>query len=151
MHKKGFTLLELLMAAAIISALAVVATATYRAKILDGYAADAKNQARVVAMAVRLFELEYSVRLGDSEMPNVPVTRVTCAPSNSAEDSATVMMVSCGFLENRGWGVKEKFSLEIDKTHTPTRVCVSGAAELPIQYRGQFVCIDSVTGEEVNP
>ncbi len=41
MHKKGFTLLELLMAAAIISALAVMATASYRAKILDGDAADA--------------------------------------------------------------------------------------------------------------
>ena len=144
MHKKGFTLLELLMTAAIISALAVIAVSSYRAKIGDTYIEDAKNQARALATAARLFELEYSVTVKTAEMPDAPFTIIPCAPTDPSDAQ---QLVACGFLENRVWGNDFAYlSIKDD------RVCVNGwnQPKIPSKYRNkeEIFCVSKITGEE---
>ena len=146
MRKKGFTLLELLMAAAIISALASVAVASYRAKMADTYVEDGKNQVRALTTAVRLFELEYSVSVRQNSVDDAPfdMDGVTCAPTAV---STANQVVACNFLENRRWG-NELITLSIEET----RVCANGKSspKLPSKYRNKKIfCIAKATGESV--
>ena len=145
MNRKGFTLLELLMAAAIITALASVAVSSYRAKIADTYVEDGKNQARALATAVRLFELEYpSVTVREDGLNgSLGTIPDSCAPTETASPA---MMVACGFLENRRWG-NEHIVLAI----TNDGVCVKPGSLLTGKYKtmNPIFCVDPVTGESV--
>ena len=152
MHKKGFTLLELLMAATVIAALASIATASYKAKMADAYVEDGKNQARALATAVRLFELEYPsvvVREEDGLQGSLGTIPDSCAPTEETAASPA-MMVACGFLENRRWG-NDRVSLTIKAKagSTATVVCVNGVEKLGSRYNGQKIfCVNPARGEQ---
>ena len=98
--KKGFTLLELLVAAAIIGMLAVFATISYRSSQIETEMAHAKGRTRVLAGAVQRFRLEYprpehfsGIVLDRSAVSNA------CQPNNANLDQ----LFNCQLLENGGW------------------------------------------------
>ena len=101
-HKKGFTLLELLIAAAIIGSLVVLATSSYRSNAAETYAAAAKGQTEMLGESVRRFLLEN--RVGGRTAGQVQ----TLADSNDSSkckldrlDSGS--LIYCGYIENSGW------------------------------------------------
>lgn len=101
-NNKGFTLLELLIAATIIGALAVFATISYRASEVEARIAAAKSKTEVLAGAVQRFELEFPhARLGNSDIAN---TTATC-PDGMAQTSnlSSTILISCDMLDNGGW------------------------------------------------
>ena len=105
--RKGFTLMELLIAAAIIGALAVFATQTFRRSASDIRVQDAKSRAKVIAMAARRMSLDHS---GVSFEVNVPLSDKNLTPRNTqgtAGNTCSLInvnlqtLVDCGYLEYR--------------------------------------------------
>lgn len=98
-RKNGFTLLELLVAATIISALAVLATVSYRASVSEARIQAAKGRTDMLAMAVQQFRLDYGAsKLGSGMEVRRLETPGACAPSSSKISS----LFECGYLENDG-------------------------------------------------
>ncbi len=107
-NKHGFTLLELLVAAVIIGALAVFATQSFRQSSSDIRVQNAKAKAKVIAMAARIFKDDYK---------NLPPTFTSENLSNPEDfrnsdddaekgcfpSSAVTLqtLVNCGYLEHR--------------------------------------------------
>jgi len=105
-NKKGFTLLEILIAAAIMSILALMATAAYRHSISVTRIEDAKNKLRVVANAVLRFKWDYPNRSFDgTNNVLLYVTDTSSCPKNGAYSAST--LIKCEYLENRQWTTKE--------------------------------------------
>lgn len=111
-RKNGFTLLELLIAAVIIGALAVFASITFRRSASDIRVQDAKVRAQVIAVAARMFKENYpgvtfdtthnmtSAQMTDKKLTlNDAGTDTDCSPY--AQDVSLQTLVSCGYLENR--------------------------------------------------
>jgi len=99
-RKSGFTLLELLVAATIMGALAVLATVSYRHSAMETRIAAAKLRTEVLARAVQRFRLDY----GSDKLPSAgvelvgPDSIVECNPT-----SADVLsLFNCGYLQNDG-------------------------------------------------
>ncbi len=107
-HKQGFTLVELLIAAAIIAALAVLATQSFRASSSDVRVEDAKVRARMVAMAVQRYLVDYPEA---GETSKLVALKGTSLGTISAPNSAACMgntgvnslqnLVNCGYLEHQ--------------------------------------------------
>lgn len=159
MNKKGFTLLELLMAAAIVTALASVAVVSYRAKIADAHIEDGKNQARALATAVRMFELEYSKRPSGAMPANGPFTAAevgACSPTGSP--LLPSQLVACNFLENRWWGNEYVWLRvcgiddESGQCRDSAIVCMGGRTDnnkVPNKYRRTLFCVQRTGAEAV--
>lgn len=95
-NNKGFTLLELLVAATIIGILAVFATTAYKNSAADARVAAAKTRTESLAGAVQRMRLEYpSFKAVSGQMQDS-----TSAWCNYSVPSG---LVSCGFLGNNGW------------------------------------------------
>ncbi len=107
-NKRGFTLLELLIAATIVGLLAVFATISYRNSAAEARMESARTRTRALAGAVQRFRLEYPVaNVMSGEMANVTVAAgaaVVCSPATEeGAENVPQMMILCGFLENGGW------------------------------------------------
>ena len=110
-NQKGFTLLELLIAAALIGVLAMFATQAYRASASDIRIADAKARALLMEMAARRYYLEYpnaNVNSFSKNEDNQMMIPMLQSPDRNAEDAVCNMtnpnvqdLVDCGFLEYR--------------------------------------------------
>lgn len=107
--KNGFTLLELLIAAALIGVLAMFATQAFRASSSDIRVADAKARALLVANAAERYYIEYPTAASFSDGMDrghpIPVFK---APDRSEADApcntrapGVQDLVDCGFLEYR--------------------------------------------------
>lgn len=100
-NKNGFTLLELLIAAALVGVLAMFATQAFRASASDIRVEDAKARALLLANAAEQYFIENSeaaFATGSAENPIKDfVAPVTCNTS----DSTAQQLVNCGFLEYR--------------------------------------------------
>ncbi len=99
MKKKGFTLLELLITATILAALAVLATSSYKKSMAQTRIQDYKNRTRVVAAAVQQFYAEYPTATIDNQDLQRLTSVGTCDPALST----AAQLINCGFLENRVW------------------------------------------------
>lgn len=164
-NNKGFTLLELLIAATIIGALAVLATVSYRASESDAHVAAARAKVDVLAGATQRFVLEYdTAKAPFGEMANLSGLG-TCAPvsvSGSGNNAATIL-ISCDFVDNGGWdnpyfhfyvcggsGTNNKCSGQTTGVSSP-RACMKGKghSRLTDQYQsGYWYCVsDTATGE----
>ncbi len=82
-NHKGFTLLELLIAATIIGILAVFATISYRNSAADARVAEAKSKLDMVGWAVQRYKLDPSA----------------CLAINSQEKLTVENLAACGYLE----------------------------------------------------
>lgn len=100
-HKEGFTLLELLIAAALISVLAMFATQAYRASASSIRVEDAKARALLLLNAAQRYYTEYpnapSFSTGDGNPLTLFVKAGACQPNSSGVQQ----LVNCGFLEYR--------------------------------------------------
>ena len=145
--KKGFTLAELLVAATIISGLAVFATVQYRNSIAETQWANAKIKVEQVAAAVKQLQMDYSnitflgVRLSDR------VTNLSCGLRSGKTNQNPSELIACGYLENSGWG-NGVFSYFICPNGTGCSsdyvACVSttSAAKFPTRYKIKNYCIN---------
>ncbi len=155
-NKKGFTLLELLIAATIIGTLAVYATISYRNSIFETRLAEAKARTETVANARQRFELDYP---GASLNGAVLNTKKGICPSNPSAASDAQDLVNCGYLEEGNWHSDYFYIVPCGK-NTPhgtcstlmndALACLQTSAtmnkKIPAQYRGYLYCIGEITG-----
>ena len=100
-NKKGFTLLELLIAATIIGLLVVFATVSYRESVADTRMAAARIKAHTLAAAVQRFTVDYPLRTGQTGQ----VQDWLSAPGQECHPNlqSTAVFNYCGYIENNGW------------------------------------------------
>ncbi len=110
--KKGFTLLELLIAAAIIGVLAMFATQAFRRSSAEVRVQDTRNRVDALGAALTRFLVDYpSYRssLLAGTLAEVPATGGTCVPSaitgQDGEGNSYVLstLADCGYLERRSY------------------------------------------------
>ena len=142
-NKKGFTLLELLIAATILGMLAVFATISYRESAVENRMSAAKIKAEQLATAVQRFHLDYSTDL-HGKMGNLVDSTIECQPY--AQFPKT--LITCGYVDNGGWtdayveffvcnGKTAECSTSPDPVANPL-ACMKGRSHprLPKRYRG---------------
>ena len=155
-NKKGFTLLELLIAATIIGTLAMYATISYRNSIFETRLAEAKARTETVANAFQRFDMDYP---GSSMNGAILNTKKGICPTNPSSSNNAQDLVNCGYLEEGNWNT-EYFSIIPCGKNTPHGICselmsdalaclqTSGTLnkKIPTQYRGYLYCIGEITG-----
>ncbi len=137
--KKGFTLLELLIAAAIIAVLAMFATRAFRQSASDIRLQDAQARAKVIAMSAHRMKVEYpgvkfstaDDAIGQVSAPNGSY----CYPTAAAVTIQT--LVDCGYLDYRQYAAEVYEETEDEDTYASNftmffpdedsyKVCVKG-------------------------
>ena len=118
-HKQGFTLLELLIAAALISVLAMFATQAYRSSASDVRVENAKAQALLLVNAAQRYYLEYPTATAfatgsGNKLSAFSEPSNTCNPSNSSPQN----LINCGFLEYRQVAYEHKSSSSQQRSGT---------------------------------
>lgn len=107
-NRNGFTLLELLIAAAIIATLAVFATQTFRQSASEVRLQDAQARAKIIAMAAHRLKVDYptatfsTAPMGIVSLPN----RAGCYPTQ--EGITLQMLINCGYLDYRQYAVDSR-------------------------------------------
>ena len=145
--KQGFTLLELLIAAAIIGVLAVFATQSFRQTSSDIRAQNARANAKVIAMAVRMYELDHGDASVTSEfsMPANPPSRGK-EVTGECDETGTVdlsTLINCGYLEYRDYLGKD-FSF----TYNDGEVCITPKENSRITNDPGTYCTDGAVDHE---
>ncbi|MGN0025320.1 MAG: type II secretion system protein [Candidatus Avelusimicrobium sp.] len=97
-NKKGFTLLELLVAATIIGIMAVFATISYKNSVADARMEAAKSRVAALAGAVQRFRIEHP----NPEF-NPSNAKMTDVISNTCVNTLPTGLIACGFIGNGGW------------------------------------------------
>lgn len=150
---KGFTLVELLVAATIIGILAIFATNSYRNGVAESRWAQAKTNLEQLAAAVQRVKLDYpSVKFSNTEMSNTTSTTCRFYPGVSGTFSPAVL-IPCGYLEGGDWN-SEYFQYYVcdNRTSSPCKsgavACVgfSSAAKVPDRYKSYKYCYYARSG-----
>ncbi len=103
-NQKGFTLLELLIAATIIGTLAVLATVSYRASESDAHVAAARAKVEVLAGAVQRFRLEYEhANIASGKIGNLSLVPPCDRDVRGNPDNNPSVLIQCDFVDNGGW------------------------------------------------
>lgn len=166
-NNRGFTLLELLIAATIVGILAVFATISYRNSVVETRAASAKSRLDMLGTALERFELDYPgvVIKGGVNMADLS-SDGTCALDYSAPNNPSVL-ISCGYVENGGWSDEYFFFQPCGDLQNGSicaksgsavadgvLACMSGVssnAKLSAQYKkdkGYLYCFSSIRGPQ---
>ena len=133
--KRGFTLLELLIAATIIGILAMFATVSYKSSQADVRVAGAKARAEMLAGAVQRWNLEHPAIWG--LMKNS--SGGSCSyQGGQGESNGVQNLIRCGYVENGGWEdgyfffyvCKGKAGNCVDSPIASPQVCRTGTAAL---------------------
>lgn len=99
--QKGFTLVELLVAATIVGILAVFATVQYRNTAAETRWQQAKSKLGMLANAVQRAQLDYpNVQFSNAVLTD-QIAGVTC--SYPTEAMTPGWLISCNYLENQNW------------------------------------------------
>ena len=149
LNKKGFTLVELLVAATIIGALVVFATVQYRNGAAETRWAEAKGKARQLQNALQRLWYEYPTAVissGDGWGNNTEACHLYHGVTNISANQ----LMACGFLENGTWNIENDYFLYhicassekyIDGTVVATGTRVSDKwASCPTDYNA-YVCV----------
>lgn len=145
--KKGFTLVELLIAASIVAILAMFSTLAYRTSVAETRIAGAKAKVNMLASAYQRFMAENpGWYLADSYMTDNADS--SCDLSNSEPGGmGASFLVSCGYVERQGWGTDPYFSYQVyEEAYTdagaPLACAISkSVAKLPEKFRGKKYCV----------
>ena len=154
-NKKGFTLLELLIAATMMAVLATMGTVAYRHAISETRIQDAKNKLEVAATGMRRYMLDHPNDVytgGSSELSAIQNGSGAWAAVNELSCPKTIgftadKLIKCDYLENREWTSDEILMVTCGGVKTGTLcasspvanplVCMSGKANnrLDTRYR----------------
>ena len=152
---KGFTLVELLVAATIIGILAVFATNSYRNGVAETRWAQAKANLEQLAAAVQRVKLDYpAVKFSNTEMSNTTSDTCSFYPGVRGTFSPAVL-IPCGYLEGSDWN-SEYFQYYVcdNRTSSPCKsgaiACVgfSSNAKVPSRYKNYTYCYYGGSGGE---
>lgn len=131
--KRGFTLLELLIAATIIGILAVLSTVAFRSSAGETRVAGAKSKLEMLAMAVQRYKMDPKA----------------CSIITSNSSLTVSNLVSCGYLENLNFSGDSYFSFYICASgsgcpNASYLACMTGYnSKLPSRYlSGYSYCLD---------
>lgn len=165
MNKKGFTLLELLITATLISILAALAMSSYRQTAFKSRLEDFKNRTRAVSYAVQIFREEYPRATGFDETSLVSISPVQSGCKTVGEvDPAS--LIHCNILDgNREWSNSD-FAVIVPcsaekSQHIANSPCDKSARndmlacmrvldepKVPSEYRGYVFCVSAGKEEE---
>lgn len=133
--KDGFTLMELLIAAAILSALLVFATQSFRQSASDIRVEDAKVRAGAIAAAAQRLKIDYpnATFLLNENMGFVSGPRETDTVGCDVTNVDLDRLVQCGYLNYRQYAVDRVNGnvishFEFKFVDNNGKVCISGAS-----------------------
>ncbi|GEM_PF-2500546 len=133
-NKKGFTLVELLIAATIVGILTVFATVQYRNSRDEVRIAGGKARVDMLAGAVQRWRLEHgsSYIVGEMTDINGTVDGSTCNYAPSSADPT--QLIKCGYVENGGWETSQEMPLifYVCGTNTTTGNCAGAPISSPL-------------------
>lgn len=159
-NRKGFTLVELLIAATILGCLVVFATVAYRQSVAETRWTQAKGKVDLLGAAVNRAIMDY--------YPNLTFTSYemraydqngNCPFNRGVFQLSPVDLVYCGYLENLTWSDQyfhyhvchKQSSTCCDKApNDPVAcACVNTNARLPGDFAGLAYCVyqDGSSGE----
>ena len=147
-RRKGFTLVELLVAATIISILLVFATVKYRSSAAETRWNHAKVYAGQLANAMQRAKLDYTKLQFSGDMANQTSLSTTDCPYTPWIENADVRtLIPCGYLENGPWqdGYFTYYACEQGGDACPANalacVSVKATARLPDDYKKYKYCV----------
>lgn len=146
--KKGFTLVELLVAATIISILMAFATVQYRNSVAEARWTHAKAMADQLAAAVQRAKFDYpALSLSDAPLTNVEVGTTCSYQVGNEVAQAPSMLIACGYLENSDWNgdyFQYYIANEDGNCSCTGLACVKVKedAKLPSAYANYSYCIE---------
>lgn len=152
MNNKGFTLLELLIAATIIGVLAVFATVSYKNSMAETRVEAAKTKVRQIATAVSRLQLDYPSASLDNlqgQLIDIGYTEANCDAGSFTSPNSLMV---CGYLESNGWGGTSKGDGYFKYIIYSNKVCAEsvGNSKLPSRYGASFkYCINTINGKEI--
>ena len=154
-NKNGFTLLELLIAAAIIGVLAIFAIQSFQVAAADTRVEDARARAKIVAAAAHRFMLEYPSVSANSYVDDGNSVITPADSANCALNIISVQnLVNCGYLEYRQYNAEtregENYKRNFTMTFEPKTVgedvvftvCVQGATIKITKHDNTKYCTD---------
>ena len=135
-NKKAFTLLEILIAAAIMSVLALFGTASYRHAVSETRVQDAKNRLQAVANAMQRYMLDHpnvNYSAGSDTLFYIPANdaSLTVCPRLDGSNFVASALIQCGYLENRAWTTPE-VSIATCGTYKEGNYCTHSAVDSPL-------------------
>lgn len=151
--KKGFTLLELLIAAAIIGVLAMFATQAFRRSAAEVRVQDAKTRADVLGAALARFLIDYPgvSFLQSTELGEVPATAGDCVPGSvngidgNNKSYLLPTLANCGYLERRTY-LNGNFTWTVNSSG---QVCVSAVENGKVaSYWTKTYCTNGLDSSE---
>ena len=163
-NKRGFTLLEILIAATIVSALAILATVSYNNSIAETHIQMGKMNTEVLARAIQRFRLDYHAdKLSKQAVELKEVVAVAeCGADNPDEGANVYSLFNCGYLQNDAtWldlyieyyvcnGYKtEGTPCANSKLDAAPLACMRGrstSSKIPDKYKGDYAyCVNETT------
>ena len=157
--RKGFTLVELLVAATIIGILMVFATNSYRNGVAETRWAQAKGNVDQLAAAVLRARIEYPAAavFSSETITNNSNTSCLLRWGASANGYSPKSLISCGFLENGDWNSdyfqyyvcdkKQTSPCDFFNSEKPVAcVGVRPNAKLPARYKNYKYCYYEAQG-----
>ncbi len=136
--RKGFTLVELLVAATIIGILMVFATNSYRNGVAETRWAQAKGNVDQLAAAVLRARIEYPTSAVFSSASIANTSTTGCVLNSGGVQNSTgwppSSLIACGFLENGDWN-SDYFQYYVCDKKT-TNPCVNYSSEKPVACVG---------------
>lgn len=160
--KKGFTLVELLVAATIIGFLVVFATVQYRNSVAEARWTRAKAQTDQLAAALERLWIDYPhVAFNSGQMQNKGTNEACNLFIGKTGAVSLTQLIACGYLENSDWdsGYFRFYSCAHTAVPWPEcgnnsiySVCMAAknTASLPSVYKTKKYCVDlSGVGHEL--
>ena len=166
-NNKGFTLLELLIAATIVGLLAVFATVAFKESAADNRINASKIKTDQLAAGMQRFRLDHPLTIISGQdnhlMGNLTDHTVTCQPRAGFAKT----LITCDYVDNGGWTDKYVAFYVCDERDNSTNpsacsssalskplACMVGRSHprLPVRYRGVCgyrYCVSATGSEEV--
>ena len=154
-NKKGFTLVELLVAATILGILVFLATTEYRNGVAEARWAQAKLSADQLATAVLQAKMDYPTLTFTGNLMRNVVSNCNYSlgmPEDEPEDPAS--LIACNYLEKQSWSNENFVYLVCDQngtcpsfTDNPIAcVKVNEKTKMSAKYKTYAYCVDAQIG-----